>query len=168
MANAHKIVSGSKESPLSELGRHQVAIAAEKLAHANIDLVICSPMSRALDTAKTVADSLQYPRGNIKVMAELKERNLGVLEGKSYASDEKDTGNTIFAETVEGVEPIGQFHSRVFAAFREITDTRRHKNVLIVCHMNVGRMLRVVAQNLEPLAMYEIPRLENAKPERLI
>lgn len=168
IANAHKIVSGQQESPLSELGRHQVRINAAKLQHLDIDLIVCSPMRRAVDTAKIVADELHYPHSEIKVVENLRERGLGELEGKSYASNEEDSGNTIAAEKVRDVEPLEQFHSRIHAALRDIAGTRHHKNVLIVCHMNVGRMLQVIVHNREPLALYDMPRIENAAPLRLV
>lgn len=168
VANAHKTVSGDQETPLSELGRHQVRIQAEKLMHLGIDLIVCSPLHRALDTAKIVAETIQYPEREIRIIEELKERHLGDLEGRSYASDEQDAGNTSYVDTVANVEPLDQFHSRVYAAFRDIGATRHHKNVLIVCHQNVARMLQVVAQGLEPSAIYDMPRVENAHTERLI
>lgn len=168
VANSQKIVSGKQETPLSQLGQHQVQIEAQKLTHLGIDLIVCSPLHRALSSAQIVADALQYPHSEIKVMPELSERGLGELEGKSYASDEQDTGNTVYAESVKGVEPIDQFHSRVYAAFREIAETRRHQNILVVCHMNVGRMLQAIVKNQPALAMYDTPRLDNAHAERLI
>lgn len=168
MANAHKTVSGDQETPLSELGRHQVRIQAEKLMHLDIDLIVCSPLHRALDTAKIVAEAIQYPERDIQIIDELKERHLGDLEGRSYATDEQDSGNTSYADTVPNVEPLDQFHARVYAAFRDVAATRHHKNILIVCHQNVARMLMVVAQGLEAKAMYDMPRIENAHAERLI
>ncbi len=168
IANAHKIVSGSQETPLGELGKHQVRISAEKLAHLKIDLIVCSPMRRALDSAKIIADALQYPHSEIKTINELRERGLGDLEGRSYAANDDLSGNTIAAEQVNGVEPLDQFHSRVFAALREITGSRHHQNVLIVCHMNVGRMLQAIVHNLPAASMYEMPRLENAATQKLI
>lgn len=168
MGNAHKITTGNQESPLSELGRHQVRIAADKLNHLEIDLIVCSPLDRALNSAKIVAETLQYPIGDIRVINELSERHLGELEGRSYASNDKISGNTVEVESAKDVEPIDQFHSRIYAAFREITTTRHHRNVLVVCHQNVARMLQVIAHNREPMAMYDIPRIENAQIIRLI
>lgn len=168
VANSQKIVSGDRDTPLSELGRHQVRIQAEKLMHLEIDLIACSPLHRALDSAKIVAESLQYPEREIRIIQELKERHLGDLEGRSYATDEQDSGNTSYVDTVPNAEPLDQFHSRVYAAFREIAATRRHQNILLVCHQNVARMLQVVAQGLEPKAMYDMPRVDNAQAQRLI
>lgn len=168
VANAHKIVSGQQESPLSELGRHQARISAEKLAHLNIDLIVCSPMHRAVDTAKIVADTLQYPHSEIRILKELRERDLGELEGKSYATDHSLTGDTPAAEKAQGIEPIEQFHSRIHAGLREVASTRHHQNVLIICHNGVGRMLQVIVSNRPALDMYEIPVLENAHPIRIV
>jgi uncharacterized phosphatase len=167
MANAHKIVSGSQESPLSELGRRQVSLAAKGLRDLQIDLIVCSPMQRARETAAIVADVIGYPQNDIRPMEELHERHLGSLEGQSYKTDEDDSGNTIASEKVEGVEPIEQFHSRIHAALRHITSDTQHKAVLVVCHMNAGRMLQVIMAGRPALAMYDLPRIENAQVRKL-
>src|SRR5687767_8838903 len=86
--NARRLVSGSGQTPLSELGRHQVRLAAENAKHLGIDLIVSSPMQRSVDSAYIVADVLEYPRSSILIIDELRERNQGELEGKSYALDE--------------------------------------------------------------------------------
>jgi len=168
VSNANKVVSGSHESPLTELGRHQIQFEAEKALHLGIELIVCSPMQRAIDSARIVADTLNYPRENIRVMEQLRERGLGELEQKSYAHNDRLSGNYPETETVPAVEPIATFHARVQAALRDLLQTRRYHTVLIVCHMNVGRMLEVVAANKPPLSMYDMPRLDNAHLKRLL
>lgn len=167
-ANAHKVVGGSQDNPLSELGKHQAEIQAKSLKDLGIDLIVCSPLQRAHQTASIVADAIGYPRGDIQIIEELRERNLGSLEGQSYASDDDDSGNTIEAEKVKDIEPIEQFRSRIHAALRHITADTKHNTVLVVCHMNAGRMLQVVMANQPTLSMYEIPRLENAQVKKLV
>lgn len=160
--NAHKIVSGDRETPLTELGKRQSRLLGKEAKTLGINLIVCSPLRRAHDTAKIVAAELDYPLSDIVVMDELAERDLGALEGHSYAKNEYLNGNFPAVEHIQGVEPLSHLHSRVHQALREISGTGRDKNVLIICHFIVGRMLKTIAENRPPSAIYEVPRLENA------
>lgn len=165
-ANAHKIVSGANESPLTDLGRQQAREAGQGAHDLGIDLIVCSPLTRAKETARIIANQIGYDPAGILVVPMLVERNLGELEGQSYTQDVRITGNYPDAEQRTGVEPIEQFHQRITEALQEILQVTSH-NILIVCHINVGRMLRTIADNQEPMRMYEQPRLENGIIYRL-
>lgn len=166
-ANVNKIVSGSRETPLSELGRRQAQLAAKEVGQHKIDLIVTSPMERAKQTAFIVADNLGYPRENITVLNSLCERHLGELEGKSYAADPVLSGDFKDTEGTPGMEPIGDFHSRIQHAMRQLHSFKVHRNILVVCHNNVGRMLRVVAENKPALSLYDTTRLENGRIYKL-
>lgn len=161
--NAHKIVSGISETTLTQLGREQARLAGKQANELKIDFIACSPLGRAKETAALIADALDYPESKIKIMPELKERALGDLEGRSYASNELLNGNFPATELIAGVEPLTLVHSRVQQALRKIHSLKGHKNVLIVCHMNIGRMLQVIAGGGDPNQLYDQPRLENGQ-----
>jgi broad specificity phosphatase PhoE len=160
--NAHKRVSGSTECDLTELGQQQAKAAAQHAKGLNIDLIVRSPMRRAKQTAEIIAKEIGYPVDEIKTIPELAERNLGKLEGTSYASNERLNGNFPAVEHIQGVEPIAHFYSRAQHALRELLHDKKHHNILIVSHLGMGRMLRTVAQGKKPIAMYDQARLENA------
>lgn len=164
--NAHSIVAGQRETPLTLLGREQAKAAGREAAHLHIDYIVCSPMGRARETAEIIATEIDYPLDHIVLLPDLRERNLGQLEGKSYAQDHKHNGNYRLTEDIPGVEPLGLLHQRVSHALHVVLQST-HKNVLIVCHMNVGRMLRVLYKNGAPINLYDTERLENAKIYRL-
>lgn len=168
MANAHKIVSGSRNTPLSELGKAQARLAAHDTSKLGIDLIVCSPLLRAKDTAHIIAEAIDYPAKEIKVVEGFEERHLGELEGKSYAQDRLVSGDYIETNDQFGMEPIAHFHSRVQAALRDILTSRRYNNVLVICHNTVGRMLEAVAANKPALSMFDSPRLENGLIKRLL
>jgi uncharacterized phosphatase len=159
--NAHKLVSGDRETPLTELGKHQAKLAAKKAAGLTIDLIVCSPLGRAQQTAHIVANELGLPASSIVTVQELRERDLGELEGHSYAKNERLNGNFPAVDHIRGVEPLPYFYSRVQHALREIMHLPKHKTILIVCHFNVGRMLKVVVQGKKPHDLYSEQRLEN-------
>lgn len=160
--NADKIVSGNRNTPLTEIGKHQSVQVGKKAKALDIDLIVCSPLKRARDTAELIAEAIGYPESAIKIVDELAERDLGVLEGHSYAKNELLNGNFPAVEHIQGVETLNSLHGRVQHALREITQDKKHKNVLIVAHFIVGRMLRTIVDNRPARAIYDEPRLENA------
>jgi probable phosphoglycerate mutase len=160
--NANKLVSGNRETPLTQIGKHQAKLVASKTKKLSIDRIVCSPLGRAKETARIIADALDYPDSSILTLDELRERDLGDLEGFSYAKNERLNGNFPAVEHIRGVEPLDRLHARVQHALRLIMQDKKHHNVLIVCHFIVGRMLRVVAEGKKPESIYEEPRIENA------
>jgi broad specificity phosphatase PhoE len=161
-ANADQIIAGSHNSPLSDIGQQQAAYAGETAKqYLHFDLIVSSPMSRALETAQIIAHSLDYPSEKIEIIEDLRERNLGDVEGKTYAAAPQNDGNYEDAENVPGVEPLQHLFDRA-AGVLENLNSHPEKSILIVAHNGCGRMLRVVAQGKEAPTMYDQPRLENA------
>lgn len=160
--NAAKIVTGSNESSLSELGKIQAQTAGQHARGLGIDLMATSPMSRARQTSQIIADAIGYNPKDIIEIEEFAERNLGKLEGYSYAHNERLNGNFPAVEHIAGVESLAHFHQRVQHGFRHIL-RYKNKNILIVCHIGVGRMLKTIVEGKEPFAVYSEPHLDNAK-----
>lgn len=159
--NAHKIVSGTHETPLSELGREQARAAGQHARGLSIDLIVASPLGRAQQTAKIIAEQIGYPEEDIITIPELAERDLGKLEGTSYAKNPRLNGNFPAVEHIMGVEKLDPFYNRVQHALRQILSYKKHQQILVVCHVGVGRMLRTIVANHKPLSMYDQPKLEN-------
>lgn len=161
-ANADEIIAGSHESPLSATGRKQADFAGEtaKLYLPPFDLIVSSPMQRAVETARIIANQIRYPLEKIVVLNELHERDLGTSEGKDYRLTPQYNGNYGEAENIPGIEPIQEFYDRTRAVFEKLKQ-RPEQRILLVCHNGTGRMLRVVTTNATPIEMYEQPRLEN-------
>lgn len=77
--NTEKRMQGWQDVPLNKNGIQQAEQLAKMLAPVNLDLIVSSPLSRALKTANIVAAS-----NNTKIILNenLKERNVGVFQGK--------------------------------------------------------------------------------------
>lgn len=168
MDNAHKVVTGSRETSLTELGKEQAALAGQQARGLNIGLIVCSPLKRAQNTAQIIAKQIGYPKDEIKIISELAERDLGELEGHSYAKNDRLNGNFPAVDHILGVEPLPHFYTRINHALREIMRFTSRGRILVVCHIGVGRMLRVVVEGEQPSDFYDQPRLENAKIYELL
>ena len=81
--NVEHRFQGQSDQPLNAKGHEQAKAVATRLQDSVIDLVISSPLQRALETANAIAAHL-----NLTVQCDdrLKERHFGVLEGEHYAN----------------------------------------------------------------------------------
>src|SRR5262249_56556816 len=78
--NSSGLVQGRADNPLSELGRRQAAALGEALSSRRLSAVYSSPLRRALETARAVAE----PHGlAVEVVHELVEMDIGEMEGLS-------------------------------------------------------------------------------------
>ncbi len=147
--NASRIFQDVDE-PLSELGLHQAAKAAERLAGEPIRTIVCSDARRASDTAHAVATAL----GLVPTSRDdLRERHFGALIGTSSA-------NLDWACSPDGGETLAQFVDRKRAALASALDVTPAP-VLVVAH---GGTLYVLAALLG--VTIEPGVLGNAQPLR--
>ena len=79
--NVENKICGATDSPLTELGHKQAIELGEKIKSENlqIDEILCSPLSRAADTAKHIAEITGVP---LRVEQRLKEQNFGKYESR--------------------------------------------------------------------------------------
>ena len=161
-ANADHIIAGSHESPLSDVGKQQSEYAGDTAKRFfSFDLIVSSPMKRAKQTADIIAEKIGYPLEKIIIMPDLRERNLGDVEGKDYSHAPHHNGNYEDAENIPGVEPVDKLLTRMQGVLEDL-QFRPEQNILVVAHNGCGRMLRAVVQGKQPMAMYEQARLDNA------
>lgn len=76
--NAARRVMGQLDIPLNDVGRVQAAELVNKLATVAIGAIYSSPLTRAMETARAVADKIGAP---VIADARLMERNNGKLQG---------------------------------------------------------------------------------------
>ena len=86
-ANATGVWQGQLDFPLSEMGRRQAAEAGRALRGTTISGAYASPLSRAFETATTIAGEAGFT-GDVVPVPGLKERKGGILEGQTWAEQE--------------------------------------------------------------------------------
>lgn len=145
--------SGTTETPLTEEGRQQAKIAGQKAKDLNIDYVVCSPLSRAKETAKIIAKEIGYPVKNIHVNPLFIERHFGEMEGKTWGPD-------INADGFSDVETVDTILHRAQVALAWLHSLEA-ENVLVVSHGSFGRALRSLI--LEEFPFSGPDRLANAE-----
>lgn len=125
--NAIGITQGQLDAPLSDHGRRQAKDAAAILAAEPILRIVSSPLSRALDTAKAVAETTG---AGIALDDELMEFNAGELQGKPRGEYVREyfSGNW----TPPGGEPFDDFAAHAWRALRRAVSGG--PGTLVVCH----------------------------------
>ncbi len=144
--NASGILNGHRDTELTELGRNQARAVADKLINNHINIVYSSPLKRAYETARIIAEKI----GVDEIIADehLIERDFGILTGKplvdipKYASKVLETDKVNYFLEAEGSEGFPALYVRGQKILKEIMDQHPDKNVLVVTHGDIGKMVR--------------------------
>jgi probable phosphoglycerate mutase len=144
-ATAEDRFSGAIDAALSETGRWQAARLGERLARFDITAVYCSPLSRALETARIVGRSCRLEP---QTRDGLREIGHGHWEGMRRQDVEREfsaeydawsTDPFTFAPT--GGESGVAVLARALPVVREIVSTHPNERVLIVSHKATLRLV---------------------------
>lgn len=163
--NANYIFSGWRDSTLTDKGREQAKILAEKMKDKKIDMLISSPQIRAMETMK-IAMSLNSAK-NLEIHTDprIKERSYGILQGQSKLEiqlrdpEELKKIRRSYDYKVENGESLAMVVERVFDFCEEIIPlAKSHKlNIAISCH---GNSIRGFRKYFEKLSDDDVAELE--------
>lgn len=140
-------IQGHTDIHLNQHGRIQIARTAASLAGIcpDMDVILCSPLSRAKESAGIAAEQLHYPKDRITVEPLLIERCFGEAEGLTAAEREQKYPNYHYSDigyVFPGMEPFEKLMERAGAVIHRIIDTYKDKeNILAVSH---GALLAAV------------------------
>ena len=154
--NVERTYAGQFDTPLTDRGRDQARAAGEQARGLRFDLMVSSPLSRALETARIIARATGYPADKILVNDIFKERAFGTMEGKSWHEIPEEMAPSYGGESEEQVLVRAKQSLDFLRSLK--TDT-----ILLVGHGTFFRMLRTA---LDPSKAYEEP--ENARIVQLL
>lgn len=160
-ANKQVVFSGHMDTPLSPEGIEQAKLAGIEASKHDIDQIITSPLTRAFDTAKIVADVIGYPLHKIEVHELLMERYFGVLEGSKYSVElSLSLKDHPLPEGVESFEELTKRAKKLVQYVKK----NHHGHVLLVGHGSIGRAIR----SLTKPEIDVLEKIPNAQFERWI
>jgi broad specificity phosphatase PhoE len=134
--NVKRIIQGKMDIPLNEVGREQASIIKSELDKEPIDLIICSPLKRAKETAEIINEGRNIP---IIFDDRISERNFGEFEGKVIkVVDGHHFWDYYINEQFMEAESIQEFFKRVYSFLDDITIKYSNKNILLVSHGGVS------------------------------
>jgi len=164
--NANFVFSGWRDSPITEEGKKQALVIADKLKDIKIDMLIASPQIRAIETMKIAMSKNKSAKGlEIITDERIKERSYGDLQGKSKleAHLEDAEGLKEIRRSFTGKPPNGESIEMVCKRVADFCDEivplmkKNKTNVAISCH---GNSIRGFRRYFEHLSDEETARVE--------
>ncbi len=158
--SAQRRYSGRADLPLTELGERQAAAAAARLSTTDgVVAVVSSPMLRARQTAKPVADALGVP---VSVHDGLIETDFGAWEGLTFAeARERDPDLhtrwiTDTSVAAPGGESMDVVHRRVRRVRDQLIAEHGAATLVIVAHVTPIKALLRMALDAGPSLLHRL------------
>ena len=140
--NRERRIQGVSDIPLNDTGRAQAAALGDILVGHNFDLIVSSPLSRADETARIIAQRLGMPAPI--TVPDLIERNYGEAEGSSGADlDRRYPPGT----DIPGREDREVVTQRAVRVLHDMAIRHPHADIVAVAH---GAVIRSVVDYAAP------------------
>jgi broad specificity phosphatase PhoE len=134
--NLERKGQGKADIELNETGKQQARKTKEALSKEKIDLIISSPLKRAIQTAKIINEDKNIP---IIIDDRIAERDLGEFQGKlTDEIDGREFWDYKKNHRYEKAENIAEFYNRVYTFLDSLKEEYKEKNVLLVTHGGVS------------------------------
>jgi broad specificity phosphatase PhoE len=153
-ANRANELQGHCDTPLTERGNEQAKIVASELSTHTFDMLFSSPLKRALDTAKILAQEVNT---DIRIAEQLKEMCYGDWEGESKdelssldAWDDREADKYNFRHPGSFRDTSGESYAAIYDRVADFFDGLRsteYERVLVVSHLGVLRNARKHFEN---------------------
>ena len=159
--NTKRILAGRTEGvPLTKTGVEQAERIAKYLKHMDISAIYSSPIERASNTAKIVAD---YNSLNYKLDDRLIEIEMGKFTRMNYDDMFAKYGN-VFLKFYENdpiiakceVETFAEVQKRVLDMVGYIVKKHKNQNVVLVTHMDPIKSMLSTIMDLKPKTLFEL------------
>ncbi len=165
-SNKGGFFTGQADAALTELGRLQAQRSAEYLKDMHIDAVYSSTLSRAIDTARPVAESRGLEITQLHGLCEInggdwEEKpfdDLGILFPDQYKLWLED----IFSCQCPNGESVAEFAERVRRTVVQIAESNIGKTVCIATHATPIRVISCFAMGLDARLIKDVPWSPNA------
>ncbi|MDA8295415.1 MAG: histidine phosphatase family protein [Actinomycetota bacterium] len=133
--NANGQLRGLLDPPLDDVGRKEAQALAEALAPLEPELVISSPLRRAVETASAIAAACGI---DAEVDARLIDRDYGPWAGHRLEDVLAEWGTL---DNAPGIEPLRQVRERARLVLEEVAEQLGSERAVVVAHDAVNRPL---------------------------
>ena len=158
VANTHKFLHPIYlDPPLTELGQEQMSNVGRALFDEDIEIIICSPLIRSIESAKIIQSYIKFHGKNcpkLVMLPSLCEKGIG-LDNVSIHSLLYCKKPITFIQNVFKVSQFKIFEQKLI----EIAGT--YKKIAIVGHENINN------EYIKKLADQEIPSMKNGEIVKL-
>ena len=164
--NVENKICGATDSPLTEYGREQAKETGQKILTEGVkaDEILCSPLSRAADTARLISEMTGIP---YRVEPRLIEQNFGKYESTPRNGEEFKKAKQNFINHFEGGETMLHLCQRIYNLLDDIRKEADDKVYLLVAHNGISRVIQSYFYDMtnEEFAAFGIKNCELRKYE---
>lgn len=152
--NKKHVFQGRIDIPLNETGIEQAKKTALKFENIKVDMILVSPLKRAIQTADYINDITKAP---IQIEERLIERCFGDMEGQQNREDWNIKMMLDYNEnyTNENIEPIKELFERVYKFLDDIIEKYKDKTVVLVTHGGVSQPIECYFNGMPEVPDYE-------------
>lgn len=143
--NVQNKVCGITDVELTEEGKAQAEKVADTLSGNHIDLILSSPLKRAMQTAEIISRKCGT---DLQVESRLTEQNYGIYEGVDRANERFLQNKRQFAFRYPGGESMMQVAYRIYGLLDRLKETYSEKNILLVTHGGVCRVIKTYFEDM--------------------
>lgn len=170
--HAENRYAGVSDVGLTATGREQARRLAAWAVRARPDAVACSPLSRAVETARPSAEALH---ARLLVLDDLREVDFGIAEGRTLGELHEQDAEMVRRFAADPVEhafpdadPPAEAASRVVGALRKLAVEHVGATVLVVAHNTLLRLALCELLEID-LSRYRLafPGLDNGALTRV-
>lgn len=154
--NISGLVQGHSDIPLNEVGEAQALSKKDYFNTLPVDLIITSPLKRAVRTAELISSDKNVP---IVIDNAITERSMGELEGLNSGNIDYNLVNSS-TENYQGVEAFSELCNRVHPFLEKLKN--QDKNVLLVTHGGTSRAIEAYFRGTKDYREH-FPRLKNCE-----
>ena len=137
--NAQNKVCGITDVELTEIGIEQAKRLADTVQNYNIDIILSSPLKRAVETSKIVAGKNNIP---LQIEELLIEQDYGIYEGADRKNDDFLANKRNFAYRYPQGGSMMKVAYRIYGLIEKLREQYKDKNILIISHGGVCRIIR--------------------------
>lgn len=154
--NRDQRVGGRTDAPLIDEGREQAREARQRFAGTDVDVVIASPLSRARETARIVAN---LDDDRIEIDEACVERSFGEMEGMrpQVVSEQLPQVEYLHVDGVgyslnpPGGETFDELRARAVDFLEGVRQRHRGRRVVVFAHENFLQQLHGAIRGNDPL-----------------
>ncbi len=161
----HKF-QGEVDVPLNQNGLDQAQRIASRLRLEHFDVIYSSPLSRALETGKSIAK--YHPRAPFLIEHELREVSFGSWEGKTWADIEQELGgmrhlspHEEFIDRIHGGNSLEQRVEKLIPVVEQWLKTYKNKTILLSTHGYIKKGILIAFKVATYDSEFQSQRFEN-------
>jgi len=158
--NTESRAQGSKDIKLSEVGRMQAKLLANRLQHYPIDHIFSSDLTRAYETAIILGNSLGLV---VEKIGNLREMSFGVWEGLTIEEIKNKYGShySVWRDkpsnaNIPNGEMLLEVQKRGLKAIHHLINNYKDKNIAIISHGTIIKTILLGILDIDLSNFYKI------------